>query len=67
MIVANVRRTVSEIRDAEDRVRSQHLLARVFHEVLSETNSASLLELIADSLAELVPYDSLTVYRAHER
>lgn len=61
------RRTVSEITGAEDRVRSQHLLARVFHEVLSETNSATLLELIADSLAELVPYDSLTVYRADER
>ncbi|MDQ3767052.1 MAG: sensor domain-containing diguanylate cyclase, partial [Actinomycetota bacterium] len=67
MSVANGRRTVSEIKDSEDRVRSQHLLARVFHEVLSETNTPSLLELIADSLAELVPYDSLTVYRADER
>ncbi|MBA2272486.1 MAG: diguanylate cyclase [Actinobacteria bacterium] len=67
MAVANGRRMVSEIRDEEDRLLSQRLLAHVFHEVLSETNSAALLELIADSLAELVPYDSLTVYRADER
>ncbi len=67
MAVANGRRMASEIKDEEDRVRSQRLLAHVFHEILSETNSASLLELIADSLAELVPYDSLTVYRADER
>jgi len=58
---------MAETRDEEDRLRSQRLLAHVFHEVLSETNSAALLELIADSLAELVPYDSLTVYRADER
>ncbi|MDQ3784151.1 MAG: diguanylate cyclase [Actinomycetota bacterium] len=67
MEVANGPRTVSEITDEEDRLRAQRLLAHVFHEVLAETNTSSLLELIADSLAELVPHDSLSVYRADER
>lgn len=59
--------TVSDISSHKGSVRSQRLLARVFHQVLSEQDSGSLLELIADSLGELVPFDSLTIYRADER
>jgi diguanylate cyclase (GGDEF)-like protein/putative nucleotidyltransferase with HDIG domain len=45
---------------------SYRRLAHVFHEVLSEQSAESLLERIADALADLVPHDSLTIYRADE-
>src|SRR5438093_2595742 len=41
-------------------------LAQVFHEVLSEQSLESLLERIADTLSELIPHDSLTIYQADE-
>jgi diguanylate cyclase (GGDEF)-like protein len=45
---------------------SYRRLAEVFHDVLSEQSLDALLDRIADTLADLVPYDSLTVYRAEE-
>ena len=41
-------------------------LADVFRDVLSEQSLHALLERIADTVAELVPYDSLIIYEAEE-
>ncbi len=45
-------------------VDSYRRLAEVFHLILSEETLDSLLDRIADTLAELVPYDALHVYEA---
>jgi diguanylate cyclase (GGDEF)-like protein len=45
-------------------VESYRRLAEVFHHVLSEQSVESLLDRIADTLAELVPYHDLHVYEA---
>lgn len=45
-------------------VDSYRRLADVFHDILSEQSLDALLERIADTLAELVPYDTLTVFQA---
>ncbi len=50
----------------DERVESYRRLAQIFHDVLSEQSLDSLLERIADTLAELVPYDALHVYEADE-
>jgi diguanylate cyclase (GGDEF)-like protein len=47
-------------------VQSYRQLADVFHEILSEQTLDNLLERIADTLAELVPYDSLSIYQADD-
>jgi diguanylate cyclase (GGDEF)-like protein len=47
-------------------VQSYRQLADVFHEILSEQSLDNLLERIADTLAELVPYDTLSIYQADE-
>ena len=47
-------------------VESYRRLAAVFHDVLSEQNPEALLERIADTLAELVPYNDLHIYEADE-
>jgi diguanylate cyclase (GGDEF)-like protein len=52
--------------DLGGRVESYRRLADVFHEVLSEQSLDALLERIADTLAEIVPYDTLTIYEADE-
>ena len=41
-------------------------LAEVFHEVLSEESLDALLDRIADTLAELIPYDDVHIYEADE-
>src|ERR687896_352844 len=41
-------------------------LAEVFHDVLSEESPAALLERIADTLAELIPYEDVHIYEADE-
>src|SRR5881409_2977536 len=51
---------------AETLVQSYRQLADVFHEILSEHTLDNLLERIADSLAELVPHDTLSIYQADE-
>jgi diguanylate cyclase (GGDEF)-like protein len=45
-------------------VESYRRLAEVFHHVLAEQNLDNLLDRIADTLAELVPYDARHVYEA---
>jgi diguanylate cyclase (GGDEF)-like protein len=47
-------------------VDSYRRLADIFHDVLSEQTLDSLLDRIADTLAELIPYDSFTIYQADE-
>ena len=41
---------------------SYRRVADVFHEVLSEQSPEALLERIADTLQELIPYDDLHIY-----
>jgi diguanylate cyclase (GGDEF)-like protein len=48
------------------RLDSYGRLADIFHAVLSEQSLDLLLERIADALAELVPYDTLTIYSGDE-
>jgi diguanylate cyclase (GGDEF)-like protein len=45
-------------------VDSYRRLADVFHDILSEESLDAVLERIADTLADLVPYDTLTVFEA---
>ena len=45
----------------ESLVQSYRRLADIFHDVLSEQSLDALLERIADTLAELVPYDTLSI------
>ena len=47
-------------------VESYRRLADVFHDVLAEQSLDALLDRVADALAELIPYDSLTIYEADE-
>jgi diguanylate cyclase (GGDEF)-like protein len=47
-------------------VDSYRRLADVFHDVLSEQRLNSLLDRIADTLGDLVPYDAFTIYQADE-
>ncbi|MGI8519573.1 MAG: diguanylate cyclase, partial [Actinomycetota bacterium] len=48
-------------------IESYRRLADVFHDVLSEQRVDLVLERIADTLADLIPYDTLTIYEADER
>ncbi|MDQ3752868.1 MAG: diguanylate cyclase [Actinomycetota bacterium] len=48
-------------------VESYRRLADVFHDVLSEQRVDLVLERIADTLAELIPHDTLIIYEADER
>ncbi|CAN5703015.1 hypothetical protein BH18ACT13_BH18ACT13_12260 [soil metagenome] len=41
-------------------------LAEIFHDVLSEENPTALLARIADTLAELIPYEDVHIYEADE-
>ena len=47
-------------------VDSYRRLADVFHEVLSEHTHSTVLERIADTLADVIPYDAFTIYQADE-
>jgi diguanylate cyclase (GGDEF)-like protein len=47
-------------------VESYRRLADVFHEVLAEQSLDALLVRIGDTLAELIPHDTLTIYEADE-
>ena len=51
---------------SEGLVQSYRQLADVFHEILSEHSIDNLLERIADTLAELLPHDTLSIYQADE-
>ena len=41
-------------------------LAEIFHDVLSEQSLGALLDRIADTLAELIPYEDVHIYEADE-
>jgi diguanylate cyclase (GGDEF)-like protein len=47
-------------------VESYRGLADVFHEVLAEQSLDALLDRIADTLADLIPYDTLTIFEVDE-
>src|SRR6187401_366728 len=47
-------------------VQSYRQLADVFHDILSEQSLDNLLERVADTLADLVPHDTLSIYQADE-
>jgi diguanylate cyclase (GGDEF)-like protein len=47
-------------------VESYRRLADVFHEVLAEQSLDALLVRIADTVGDLIPHESLTIYRADE-
>lgn len=47
-------------------VDSYRRLADVFHHVLSEQSLDALLDRIADTLADLIPYDTLSIFQADE-
>jgi diguanylate cyclase (GGDEF)-like protein len=47
-------------------VESYRKLADVFHDVLSEQSLDDLLQRIADTVGELIPYDDITFYEANE-
>jgi diguanylate cyclase (GGDEF)-like protein len=49
--------------ELDRRIASQRRLLEVNERLLSTLDASSILDLIADSLDALVPYDSLTVYR----
>ncbi|MGN6431015.1 MAG: diguanylate cyclase [Gaiellaceae bacterium] len=51
---------------AHDLVDSYRRLADVFHHVLSEQDLDTLLDRIADTLADLIPYDTLSIFQADE-
>jgi diguanylate cyclase (GGDEF)-like protein len=51
---------------SEGLVQSYRQLADVFHDILSEQSLDNLLERIADTLAELIPHDTLSIYQADE-
>jgi diguanylate cyclase (GGDEF)-like protein len=51
---------------AEALVESYRRLAAVFHDVLSEQSPEALLDRIADTLAELIPYEALHIYEADD-
>src|SRR5919201_1420179 len=48
----------------ESLLDSYRRLADVFHDILAEQSLDALLERIADTLSELVPYDTITIYEA---
>src|SRR3954447_7924387 len=50
----------------ETLVESYRRLAEVFHHVLSEQSLDSLLDRVADTLSDLVPYEGLAIYQADE-
>ena len=52
---------------SEALVESYRRLAAVFHDVLSEQSPEALLDRIADTLAELVPYEDMHIYEADEK
>src|SRR5207302_1367006 len=51
---------------ADRAVESYRRLADVFHDVLAEESLDAVLDRIAATLSELVPYDALTIYQADE-
>ena len=47
-------------------VESYRRLAEVFHDVMSEHSLDALLDRIAETLADLMPYEALHIYEAND-
>ena len=62
----NGRPTVPDAPRSDSLVQSYRQLADVFHDILSEHSLDNLLERIADTLADLVPHDTLSIYQADD-
>jgi diguanylate cyclase (GGDEF)-like protein len=62
----NGRATVPDAPRSDSLVQSYRQLADVFHDILSEHSLDNLLERVADTLADLVPHDTLSIYQADE-
>ena len=58
--------TENGLADRHDLVDSYRRLADVFHHVLSEQGLDTLLDRIADTLSDLIPYDTLSIFQADE-
>ena len=58
--------TVPKARGRDSLVQSYRQLADIFHDILSEHSLDNLLDRIADTLADLVPHDTLSIYQADE-
>ena len=58
--------TVPEGARPDSLVQSYRQLADIFHDILSEHSLDNLLDRIADTLADLVPHDTLSIYQADE-
>src|SRR6187549_675643 len=58
--------TENGLPDGRDLVDSYRRLADVFHHVLSEHSLDTLLDRIADTLSDLIPYDTLSIFQADE-
>src|SRR3954467_9957383 len=58
--------TVSEAPRPDVLVQPSRQLPDFFHDILSEHSLDNLLDRIADTLAELVPHDTLSIYQADE-
>jgi diguanylate cyclase (GGDEF)-like protein len=70
-VPSNIPASASSVNPATDEpldplVESYRRLADVFHEVLSEQSLDDLLERIARTVGELIPYDDITFYEADE-
>ncbi|HSK15335.1 MAG TPA: diguanylate cyclase [Gaiellaceae bacterium] len=63
---ARTRDLLRPLTGPETLVDSYRRLADVFHEVLSEQTHSTVLERIADTLTDLIPYDAFTIYQADE-
>ena len=64
--VLDGRPTVPEAPRPDSLVQSYRQLADIFHDILSEHSLDNLLDRIADTLADLVPHDTLSIYQADE-
>jgi diguanylate cyclase (GGDEF)-like protein len=62
-VPASARPTLTRV---DTLVDSYRRLADVFHDILSQQSLDSLLERIADTLGDIVPYDAFTIYQADE-
>ena len=60
---ANAERVSSQQAELEHQLASQRRLLEVSESLLSTLDPTGVLEMIADSLKALVPYDSLTIYK----
>jgi diguanylate cyclase (GGDEF)-like protein len=57
---------VATLSSHRELVDSYRRLADVFHHVLSEQSLDTLLDRIADTLSDLIPYDTLSIFQADE-